>query len=85
MAQFIDPEGKHYIGIPFEQISMLVSERVICERVAEEVRKALIEDEEFRILVREGVREAMAKLNIAEVVALAVRDVIDKSGGINAK
>jgi hypothetical protein len=74
---FFGPDGEKYIGIPFERISMLAAEHTIVERVAREVRIALAEDESFRILVREGVRNAMVHLNIAEVVTLAVKDLIN--------
>lgn len=75
----IDHEGNEHLSIPFERISLAVTENVVCDRVAAEVRKALVEDEGFRILVREGVREAMSKLNVAEVVALAVKEVLGQT------
>jgi hypothetical protein len=78
MISFYGHQGERYIGIPFDRIATLVSESVTMERVAAEVRIALAEDEGFRILVREGVRDTMARLNIAEVVALAVKDQFDK-------
>lgn len=76
-ASFYGHDGERYLGVAFDRIALTVSEHVTIERIAEEVRRALAEDEEFRILVREGVREAMARLNIREVVELAVKDAMD--------
>lgn len=74
----MDAEGNTYIGVPFERIALTVSERTTCEMVAEEVRRALEQDQDLRILIRESVREAIAKINFVEVVAAAAKKLIDK-------
>lgn len=69
------------VRIPYSKISMLATEETISRIVYHEVQKALVNDENFRILVREAVREAMAKLNVAEVVEAAVQQVLGAKKG----
>ena len=57
-----------------DQVISHASESAIFELMHKEVKDALTNDADLRILVRECVRDAIAKLNIQEVVALAVSE-----------
>lgn len=72
-----DPFTMDYlIRIGSGRLLDMASADAVAQMVFDEVRKALVEDDSFRILVREGVREAMSKLNVAELVEASVRQVL---------
>lgn len=50
-----------------------VSTNAVLQMIAEEIQSALTNDQELRILVREMIKEAIAKMNLQEVVAEAVK------------
>jgi hypothetical protein len=72
-------DDKLYFVELLDNVQSLASGRALAKQVHDEVIRALTSDPDFQILVREGVREAMAKLNIAEVVEAAVALALAKS------
>jgi chlorite dismutase len=54
------------------------AEAILC-MVREEIQAALTADADLRILVRECVKEAISKMNVQEVVGLAVREHLKTS------
>ena len=61
------------IRIAHDKLITFASQSAVLEMVREEIQAALTHDQEFRILVREMVKEAIAKMNLQEVVAEAVK------------
>ena len=68
--------GDYNISVRSSMILAHASEEAVARLVHDEVRDQLVNDPDFRILIKEGVREAMSRLNVSEVVEQAVKLVM---------
>ena len=72
----MEADGKMYVTVVWDQILDHATAHAMAKIAYNAVVDTLTNDPDFRILVKEGVREAMAKLNVQEVVELAVKQVL---------
>jgi len=69
-----EPAGGVVIRIPYAELIVHASESAITQMMHDEIVKQLTDDPDLRLLVREMVKDAIAKMGLQEVVGLAVRE-----------
>lgn len=69
-----DPISGHtLVRLSHDRLVSQVSDHAVYKIMVEEIQAALANDNDLRILIRELVKESIAKMNLQEVVGQAVK------------